>query len=228
MYPYYQGVRRQLSSGDLERLRALYGFIPVALKVIRRKKSQKLDESDHQFVCPRGTVMTGQLHSGDENGDTWYEYAELRRDIDGARVVLENHRWHQVSKESAISFRVPRGRVLVGRRHDDDENGMTSFYTATARIGDARVELASRRFVEPHKLVDTTRGRLISYHFTSPANRLMTGYRRRGDENQAPDMEHGIATVLTQINTLYAFVVTDDGEEANAPGDEMDTLPSDV
>lgn len=37
-----------------------------------------MKESGSYFLCPTNAVMTGRYHSGDENGQTQYEYATLK------------------------------------------------------------------------------------------------------------------------------------------------------
>ena len=44
----------------------------------RRTVTSEMKESGSYFLCPTNAVMTGRYHSGDENGQTQYEYATLK------------------------------------------------------------------------------------------------------------------------------------------------------
>jgi hypothetical protein len=39
-------------------------------------------------------------------------------------------------------------------------------------------------------------------------------------------MEHGLATVLSRIETLHSFAVADDGEEVDLAWDEIEAAPA--
>ena len=47
------------------------------LQVGNRVWSADIKESDSNYNCPTGNVMTGRGHNGDENGTTWYQCSEL-------------------------------------------------------------------------------------------------------------------------------------------------------
>ena len=46
-----------------------------------------MKESNSSFLCPTNCVITGRRHTGDENGQTTYEYSTLKAvDKDGNPV----------------------------------------------------------------------------------------------------------------------------------------------
>lgn len=99
-------------------------------------------ESNSEFICPEGTVMTGRMHRGDDNGPTQYEYATLKAvDRNGSvikggivRIVPvfqrdNNSYWTKPIKESdgIWAGESSSGLVMIGRKHSGDENGYTSY-----------------------------------------------------------------------------------------------------
>lgn len=104
-----------------------------------RSFSQSMKESKSYFLCPVNCVITGRHHVGDENGQTTYEYSTLKAvDKDGKSVsgiiTVEDVQWHTSIKESFGRFEAPINRVIVGRKHDGDENGKTQYATALVKL----------------------------------------------------------------------------------------------
>ncbi len=100
----------------------------------RRMQSESMKESKSSFLCPSNMVLTGRLHSGDENGNTIYEYASLKavsangEVIADADITVQNVTWVEYEKESTgEGYDAPYGKVIVGRRHSGDENGGTAY-----------------------------------------------------------------------------------------------------
>jgi len=113
----------------------IYSIVPNI-----RTTSQSMKESNSSFLCPTNTVMTGRYHSGDENGQTQYEYATLKAvDSNGnlisGTITVEDVRWETSFKESSGSgYDALSGRVIVGRQHSGDENGQTKYATAIVKF----------------------------------------------------------------------------------------------
>lgn len=100
----------------------------------KRMQSESMKESGSSFLCPSNMVLTGRLHSGDENGSTIYEYASLKaisangEVIADADITVQNVTWVEYEKESTgEGYDAPYGKVIVGRRHSGDENGRTAY-----------------------------------------------------------------------------------------------------
>jgi hypothetical protein len=92
--------------------------------------SQPMKESNSSFSAPSGQVLVGRMHTGDENGNTTYKYAPLIADPNSGidlQYKLQNTTWTAGIKQSNLNYAAPDGWVIVGRKHDGDENGNTSF-----------------------------------------------------------------------------------------------------
>lgn len=106
----------------------------------KRTVTLGMKESRSNFLCPTNTVMTGRYHKGDENGQTQYEYATLKAvDVNGnivaGTITVEDVKWDSSIKESSGGgYDAPANRVIVGRKHDGDENGQTQYATAIIKI----------------------------------------------------------------------------------------------
>lgn len=113
-------------------------------------------ESVSEFYVNNHQVVTGRRHSGDENGTTFYEVAQLKainykgETIPG-EITVTDHEWHSSIKESDSSFRAPAGRVITGRRHTGDENGMTQYRTSVVRFRGKPVGIVSTPWFAPSK-----------------------------------------------------------------------------
>ena len=86
-------------------------------------------ESKSDFECPKGQVLVGRKHDGDENGKTYYKCGSLS--YEGNKFS-----WSQTSKSAAISewkdeYTCPENQVLIGEKHKGDENGNTYYTCAT-------------------------------------------------------------------------------------------------
>lgn len=104
-----------------------------------RSLSQSMKESNSSFLCPTNCVITGRCHSGDENGQTTYEYSTLKAvNEDGnpasGVITIEDVQWHTPIKESFGRFEAPINRIIVGRKHNGDENGNTQYATALVKL----------------------------------------------------------------------------------------------
>ncbi|HEY9257672.1 hypothetical protein [Chitinophaga sp.] len=113
---------------------ALDATSTILVVVASKSTSQSFKESDHSFTCPTNTIMTGRYHSGDENGQTMYEYATLKAvDSSGNTVpgtfTVGNSGWSAGQKESSSDFGAPVNQVITAREHKGDENGQTWYKT---------------------------------------------------------------------------------------------------
>lgn len=92
-----------------------------------------ITESGSNYNAPVNRVIVGRLHNGDENGKTQYatavikfngEEALLKDSIQSSAITESNNTW----------FKTDSDRVIVGRKHDGDENGQTKYTSAKAVI----------------------------------------------------------------------------------------------
>jgi hypothetical protein len=125
-------MSQQQSQNDATATLDVTSVAQIVLNV--QSTSQSYKESDSSFECPPNTVMIGRMHSGDENGQTVYQYATLKAiDSSGNTVpgslVVENSGWSSPQKESSSDFQAPRNQVFTARRHKGDENGDTWYKT---------------------------------------------------------------------------------------------------
>lgn len=148
----------------------------------KRFESASIKESDGKtFQCPENTVLTGRYHSGDENGYTVYQYATLKAvDESGqpvsATIAVTDIVWSEEIKESDSNYTAPSGRVLVGRYHKGDENGVTKYATAIVRVNGLPVTTFS---FETSPSVKESSGTW----FTTDAERVLVGRVHTSDEN---------------------------------------------
>ena len=107
------------------------------------------DESDGtEAKCPDNMVMTGRMHTGDENGPTEYECAALelhnpyRAITLRATIEVKDRDWTgRCEKESVCAFLAADNRVITGRMHTGDENGPTRYETGIVTVNDTRVDV---------------------------------------------------------------------------------------
>ncbi len=138
-------------------------------------------ESNSYFLCPPNTVLTGRLHSGDENGDTRYQYAALQavcngEEVDG-HITVENIKWTNDIKESdSRMVDAPFGKVLVGRKHNGNENGTTAYAIGEVFFNGHPTTTIDYQSSEPKKESDGI------LYFTE-GGRVMTSRHHYGDEN---------------------------------------------
>ncbi len=95
-----------------------------AVQVGEPRKSQSQEEHKSYFVCPLDTVITGREHEKKEEGRTWHFCAPLT-DYQGKPLQVVPQPWSSRMKESDHTFECPGQQVLIGRRHEGDENGDT-------------------------------------------------------------------------------------------------------
>ncbi|MGI5485028.1 hypothetical protein [Streptomyces lavendofoliae] len=96
------------------------------------ERSSVIGESDGtRFVAPGGKVLVGRAHEGDENGDTYYYYADVL-DNEGNKLEVVPGEWHSIREIDSV-FVAPSNHVIIGRCHTGDEDRVTEYLTATLR-----------------------------------------------------------------------------------------------
>lgn len=157
-----------------------------------RSISSSMKESKSSFLCPSNTVMTGRYHTGDENGQTEYEYSTLKAidskgNVVSGTITIEDVKWDRSIKESAEGYNAPTNRVIVGRQHDGDENGQTKYATAIVKFNG-----------KPTYVNNTVISQAIKESagvwFKSSEREVITGRQHLGDENKNTFYYTGVIT----------------------------------
>ena len=144
--------------------------------------SGEIKESGSNFTCASGKVMVGRRHSGDENGGTQYKCASLRAYDESGRVVdvsisIVNAKWDSSYKQSSDhQYRPGSQWIIVGRKHDGDENGQTAFKIAQVKVDG---KIASWDDYRGSGEIKESSGTW----WTAPSGKVMVGERHKGDEN---------------------------------------------
>ncbi|WP_344982428.1 hypothetical protein, partial [Streptosporangium fragile] len=89
-------------------------------------------EPDSFYSTPGDAVIIGRAHRGDENGYTTYYAGALS--WQGKTVRLTSRQWTGSVRETRHTSGSVIGRVMTGRSHAGDENGMTNYEYATVTI----------------------------------------------------------------------------------------------
>ncbi|MDB5477976.1 MAG: hypothetical protein JWM96_471 [Alphaproteobacteria bacterium] len=133
---YIKPVEQTVTIPDINAIKSYYSIVPET----RTTPSMWSEANSGMRQAPLNQVMTARYHEGDENGWTTHEYATLKAvDQNGVTipgtVTVEDLITSGPIKESAgIYFKAPAGRVIVGRRHDSDENGDTRYMTGIVKF----------------------------------------------------------------------------------------------
>lgn len=148
-----------------------------------RVRTGAIKEKNSYFMCPSNTVLTGRCHYKDENGSTWYEYCTLgafdeNNTLIEGEIIVDNIIWSEwFSESSGAGYDAIGNRVLVGRQHNDDENGGTRYATAIIKFNGKEVTLRNATSSTPIK---ESKGVWV----TSPQNAFMIGRHHSGDEDE--------------------------------------------
>lgn len=148
-----------------------------------RMQSESMNESKSSFLCPSNMVLTGRLHSGDENGSTVYEYASLKaisasgEVIADADITVQNVTWVEHGEESTgEGYDAPYGKVIVGRRHYGDENGGTAYAIGEVFYNGHPTFISNYHVSAPKKESD-------GVWFKTNGHNVITARHHYGDEN---------------------------------------------
>lgn len=148
-----------------------------------RTESSNMKESSSSFMCPSGTIMTGRSHTGDENGNTRYEYSTLKAinskgEIIIGNITIEDIKWDtEFNESSGMGYDAPVNRVIVGRQHQGDENGNTKYATGIIKFNGHPTEIQNYS-------VSETRKESGGWNwFKTSSNHVITGRHHFGDEN---------------------------------------------
>lgn len=186
----------------------------------KRTMSASFKESNSDFECPTNCLITGRNHTGDENGQTSYQYASLmavnsKGEMLMGDITIDDIRWETVSKESSgIGFDAAVNRVIVGRKHFGDENEPSMYATGVVKFNGYPTYISDYIVSEIQKE--------SSCKFESGENQVITSRNHYGDENGYTYFGLGIIYTDKKLpdNTLpFDLVVALDNEEENFPMD---------
>lgn len=155
--------------------------------------SNTIRESSSSYTCPDNTVMVGRHHIGDENGNTWYQCADLTINNDLAKVT--ERFWSDWIKESRSSYACPFNQIMVGREHSGDENGKTRYQCARV--------VWKGNYVNHFFLLDWSPYFIESHsNFNCPDGTFMIGRRHYGDENGLTQYQCAASGTFNNKGTL--------------------------
>ncbi|GAA3411701.1 hypothetical protein [Streptosporangium vulgare] len=126
-----------------------------------------------QFTCPPNQVLTGRSHYGDENKQTTYYCSRIL--INGEQVQVHSGDWTSPQRESRSDYSAPDNQVVVGRWHEDDENGGTRYRSAALYWQGRQVWLIDGGTSGEYKE--------SSHSWQGGSGKVMTGRTHYGDEN---------------------------------------------
>lgn len=175
------------------------------IKIIprNRKRTNGIGEKNNTFLCPTNTVMTGRCHDGDENGKTWYEYAELSAfDENGTfiqtAISVVDIKWSEgIIESSGQAFYTTGDRVIVGRKHNGDEKGKTYYATGIVKVAGYSAKLSDVE-ISPEQKESNNKWNV------SPHSKVMIGRCHKGDENGKTYHVYATLYVQTVKPTAYA------------------------
>lgn len=158
-----------------------YYIVPVPNG--RTITGEKTEYNSH-FECTSGRVMTGRYHKGDEKGNTNYEEAPLKtidaegNDVSIGEIKVEvDEKWSDYIKESSgDGYDAPSGYVIVGREHNGDENGKTSYQIARIKVGDEYTKITQQG-------ISTEIKESAGTWYKTKEGYVITGRHHSGDEN---------------------------------------------
>lgn len=151
--------------------------LPLVTSIVNSATgSGTIRESSSDFKCPDNQFLIGRIHIGDENADTRYLCGLLVPAVSLAPLATIARQPESAgSSQSRTDFECPDGQVLVGRRHNGDENGQTYYTCGVVSIAGYRLKLGERIALGVKESLGA---------FACPPGTFMTGMQHRGDENE--------------------------------------------
>ncbi|GGQ27228.1 hypothetical protein [Streptosporangium pseudovulgare] len=137
------------------------------------------------FTCPTNQVLTGRMHTGDENGPTTYYCSWILVNGEQAQVLLGD--WNTGQKEKQSNFVAPPDQAIAGRWHTGDENGITKYRTAAIYWQGRQLRLTSP--------VTSSCAKESNCYSEAGAGRVMTGRSHTGDENGSTSYRYSLVTL---------------------------------
>lgn len=152
------------------------------------KETRSCKESTGEEMCAsQNKMLYSRKHSDDENGISEYKFSGLHaidingKIIDGVITIedLEWSEWHKQSDSADffLSTDLDSSRVLIGRQHSGDENGMTRYQTGIVKFNGKKAKVT--HYPEADLVVKESGGLEV----LPKDNLVMIGIKHSGDEN---------------------------------------------
>ena len=103
-------------------------------------------------------------------------------DVKEGKITIEDLKWsdwHKQSESSDFFMSIDNNepRVITGRQHKDDENGMTRYQTGVVKYGNKNVEV--KLYANADLITRENGGRVV----LPKENLVIIGIKHEGDEN---------------------------------------------
>ncbi|MEW9550085.1 hypothetical protein [Nonomuraea sp. NPDC050783] len=136
-----------------------------------------------------------------------------------AKPVIEIVKGYSATvNEKDSEFICPAGEVLIGRKHEGDENGSTTYWCGRIWIGREQVTVSTNHYQQvDHETYSW---------FEAPESNAMVGRRHDGDENGLSVAYFALLTwqgrPVTLVNKRWSQTYRESGHESRAnPGEIM-------
>jgi hypothetical protein len=123
-------------------------------------------------VLTVGLLMSGYSSANDTNKLT----STNNKSTSTNSVTLTPGAWQSAGNEHKSNFKCDSNKIMVGRKHADDEEGETHYKCATGQQFDQLLTLSDEITSDPIK-------ESAGVHYTCPLGKVMTGRAHSGDEN---------------------------------------------
>ncbi len=172
----------------------------VLATVIDPRNSASFKESSGVwFVTDAQRIIIGRVHSGDENGLTYFVTARLVINADsqkpapeGTRIVIAERFSSPEFKESISLFQCPSNTVITGRNHSGDENGKTIYQYSTLKAVDVNGNPIAGFITVEDVIWTKAENESSGKGFIAPVNRVIVGRKHFGDENAISEYATGV------------------------------------
>lgn len=129
-------------------------------------------ESASDFKCKSNYVMTGRKHSGDEHGQTSYQCGWAEQFV---HLKVRNPKTYAPQTERGYHFTCDKNTIMIGRKHQGDENGPTTYTCAEVEdIWGHAMQVTPVQLHTPYKE--------SGHEFKCPINQAIAGRNHDGDE----------------------------------------------
>ena len=167
--------------------------------------SEERAQHEVEYTCPADQVMTGRSHEGDEQGPTKFRCASLEspglleNEWSGVIGVGDPQLSNSIQESSGTAFTCPPDRVLIGMKHEGDENGDTQYTCAP-------IVLTGVQGGGDCAITGQPKGDWVFHDYTNGANEIMyeTGITR-SSEFQNSKTEDWEASVTASVSAGFSF-----------------------
>lgn len=159
----------------------------------KRKTVIISNETNSEAVADDNKMLDYRQHEKDENGQTTYGFTSLKaidfkgKGIAGIEITITDRKWDKTGAKQSESGNYfltsdmddpdKESRVITGRKHNGDENGMTYYETGVVRCNGKKVKVV--RYPKADLKLYESRGKLAY----PKENLIIMGILHTGDEN---------------------------------------------